>query len=326
MERNTTVHDILVGHLINSAQIYPKKPDYLLDYRCLRLVSVCRMLSWTLWPRMLEDLHLHSIWKMWSSNRQMHQRFVHQHSTQNTNTIWQLTNRVCFSVSPSTGSLVEGKNEQMSERIKKGMKEGRKQGRESGGKEWLTTLWMCERSCTHLVTVCLAKSLSLVCPQGLYGINCSEQCACPKSAICDPRTGECICQPGRHGPQCNQGNRLVKYWRQWEILAQLYFHVLTVLQTCQNWAWLQKHFLQGKGGYKSSLLGRLPWTGVLGWKRPCSTVACAEKVIITVYVQTHATVDVWKFLDHVFSSNRSYYNAFHILIALYRNSSVWTYT
>ena len=43
------------------------------------------------------------------------------------------------------------------------------------------------------------------CPEGFYGVNCSNSCSCPSKASCDHVTGSCICQAGRFGKECDKG-------------------------------------------------------------------------------------------------------------------------
>ena len=43
------------------------------------------------------------------------------------------------------------------------------------------------------------------CPEGTYGANCEERCACQNEGICDPVTGACECPPGVIGDRCENG-------------------------------------------------------------------------------------------------------------------------
>ena len=44
-----------------------------------------------------------------------------------------------------------------------------------------------------------------VCPQGMYGSNCSQTCQCQNGAACNAVDGSCTCRPSYHGPLCDQG-------------------------------------------------------------------------------------------------------------------------
>ena len=42
------------------------------------------------------------------------------------------------------------------------------------------------------------------CPEGFWGANCSNACACRNGGTCIPKTGNCICAPGFRGPFCQK--------------------------------------------------------------------------------------------------------------------------
>lgn len=44
-------------------------------------------------------------------------------------------------------------------------------------------------------------SCTLLCPDGYYGVNCSETCPCVEGR-CDPISGNCSCYPGYVGQLC----------------------------------------------------------------------------------------------------------------------------
>ncbi|XP_070567064.1 uncharacterized protein [Ptychodera flava] len=43
----------------------------------------------------------------------------------------------------------------------------------------------------------------LGCPEGYYGIDCSEHCICKNGATCHALIGSCMCAPGWQGPACD---------------------------------------------------------------------------------------------------------------------------
>lgn len=40
------------------------------------------------------------------------------------------------------------------------------------------------------------------CPAGFYGPGCLTSCSCHPGSSCDPKTGLCLCPPGRSGHDC----------------------------------------------------------------------------------------------------------------------------
>ena len=48
------------------------------------------------------------------------------------------------------------------------------------------------------------KDISLLpgCPQGLFGMNCTQSCSCVRGT-CNPHDGTCECPPGYHGYLCD---------------------------------------------------------------------------------------------------------------------------
>lgn len=46
------------------------------------------------------------------------------------------------------------------------------------------------------------------CPAGLYGAFCESKCDCAHGSTCDAVYGQCLCQPGYHGPRCDTGETL----------------------------------------------------------------------------------------------------------------------
>jgi len=43
-----------------------------------------------------------------------------------------------------------------------------------------------------------------MCPEGMFGLNCTKKCACRNDAKCDPIDGTCTCEPGWKGKTCSQ--------------------------------------------------------------------------------------------------------------------------
>jgi hypothetical protein len=50
---------------------------------------------------------------------------------------------------------------------------------------------------------CTVSSCTDRCPNGQYGTNCMNKCACENQADCDVTTGVCTCGPGFMGPLCS---------------------------------------------------------------------------------------------------------------------------
>ena len=44
----------------------------------------------------------------------------------------------------------------------------------------------------------------LVCRRGRFGPSCSQNCTCENDAHCDSVTGQCSCEPGFIGPNCEK--------------------------------------------------------------------------------------------------------------------------
>ncbi|PVD20375.1 hypothetical protein C0Q70_18529 [Pomacea canaliculata] len=60
----------------------------------------------------------------------------------------------------------------------------------------------CEEDGCHCHGGWIGKTCSDPCPEGMYGINCSNLCQCLNSGSCDPETGYCKCLPGFKGRLC----------------------------------------------------------------------------------------------------------------------------
>lgn len=43
-----------------------------------------------------------------------------------------------------------------------------------------------------------------VCPEGTYGLNCQQKCACQNGAKCIPKDGSCLCSKGWRGKNCTK--------------------------------------------------------------------------------------------------------------------------
>lgn len=43
-----------------------------------------------------------------------------------------------------------------------------------------------------------------ICPEGTFGLNCTNNCTCENGAICSPIDGSCTCSPGWMGEKCNK--------------------------------------------------------------------------------------------------------------------------
>ena len=52
------------------------------------------------------------------------------------------------------------------------------------------------------MSVCLCVRLS-ACPEGLYGVECMDQCHCENSALCNHVDGTCACTAGWTGQLCH---------------------------------------------------------------------------------------------------------------------------
>ena len=51
--------------------------------------------------------------------------------------------------------------------------------------------------------------LSLECPAGTFGTDCSQKCSCLNGGICDKKTGGCDCGLGWTGKYCEEGKPIV---------------------------------------------------------------------------------------------------------------------
>lgn len=67
---------------------------------------------------------------------------------------------------------------------------------------------LCVSFVSMCVIVCVLLSLRVACPQGFYGLDCQQKCACMNGALCSHITGECSCPSGWIGPQCNQSEHI----------------------------------------------------------------------------------------------------------------------
>lgn len=53
------------------------------------------------------------------------------------------------------------------------------------------------------------RHCQLICPEGTYGLDCSETCTCENDAYCRPDDGQCECMDGWIGRDCShRGNKL----------------------------------------------------------------------------------------------------------------------
>lgn len=48
-------------------------------------------------------------------------------------------------------------------------------------------------------------TISLGCPHGYFGQNCSQSCGCHGNSSCGAVMGRCHCSAGRTGKYCDQG-------------------------------------------------------------------------------------------------------------------------
>lgn len=59
-----------------------------------------------------------------------------------------------------------------------------------------------------LINLCTQKTCFLGCPVGTFGGNCLGTCNCIEGT-CDPKDGQCTCNPGYSGRLCNESKSIV---------------------------------------------------------------------------------------------------------------------
>ena len=80
--------------------------------------------------------------------------------------------------------------------------------------------WKQNIHCVYLLSAC---------PSGRHGKHCLLECECAGS-LCDPETGECVCEAGKTGDNCDEGK-------------QGSLGLATVLEVCVSMFSLSEHYI-----------------------------------------------------------------------------------